>query len=665
MGDRIPYRQIHLDFHTSPEIPDVGADFDAENFADILKSAHVNSINLFAKCHHGMYYYPTSIGTQHPALKGFDLFGAQIEACRKAGIRTCAYTCVAWNEDWANRHPEWLCFTYDGLRGNKLPFEDGYVKWNTLCINQPKYRDVIKAELKEIQERYHPDGYWIDIVNSYECVCPVCRDEMLEMGLDPKKREDVQKHDRMAEIAYCRDIYTFLKAMDPNLDIYFNSFPYALDNGVNKETSSATKRKYYSFVDIESLPSEEWGYNHFPISASYVNKYDQEIAMMNGKFHFSWADFGTLRNQAAMEYECFRALAYGAKICMGDQLHPSGRLDPTVYRQIGQVFASVEAKEPWLHHTRPVCEVGVFVTSGETATPQTPALVEEGVYRMLIELHIPFHFLNCEDDFSGYRLLILPDCFVPDKKLAEKIDDYAARGGKLLVTGRSGVKEGKFLLQTIKAEFKGKSEFTTRYIRLDPKYFQDIPQMDHVLYEQGYSISSQEVAAARIVEPYFNRSYLHFCSHRQTPPKKEAGDEPAVIFGSNYVYISSPLFTDYINNGYKVHREIIRACIDRLLPDRLVLTDLPTVTEMTVRENEEAYIIHLLNYVMQKKSKRLELIEETYPVYDRHLFIKLEKPPRMVLLEPEGTELPAVYQDGYLRVELPAVSGHTMIEVLR
>lgn len=49
-------RQVHLDFHTSPDIPDVGADWDAKLFARTLKEARVNSINIFAKCHHGMNY---------------------------------------------------------------------------------------------------------------------------------------------------------------------------------------------------------------------------------------------------------------------------------------------------------------------------------------------------------------------------------------------------------------------------------------------------------------------------------------------------------------------------------------------------------------------------------------------------------------------------------
>ena len=71
------FRQIHLDFHTSEHIPDVGAAFDAAAFADRLVEARFNWITLFGKCHHGMSYYPTRAGTVHPALK-FDLLGEQI-----------------------------------------------------------------------------------------------------------------------------------------------------------------------------------------------------------------------------------------------------------------------------------------------------------------------------------------------------------------------------------------------------------------------------------------------------------------------------------------------------------------------------------------------------------------------------------------------------------
>jgi len=42
--DKLRYRQIHLDFHTSPMIPEIGARFDKEHWQKTLKDAHVDSI---------------------------------------------------------------------------------------------------------------------------------------------------------------------------------------------------------------------------------------------------------------------------------------------------------------------------------------------------------------------------------------------------------------------------------------------------------------------------------------------------------------------------------------------------------------------------------------------------------------------------------------------
>jgi hypothetical protein len=101
------FRQIHLDFHTSELIPDVGARFKADAFAERLADARVNWVTLFAKCHHGLSYYPTRAGTMHPAL-GFDLLGEQVAACRKRGIVTPAYISVRVDEHNAHVHPEWI-----------------------------------------------------------------------------------------------------------------------------------------------------------------------------------------------------------------------------------------------------------------------------------------------------------------------------------------------------------------------------------------------------------------------------------------------------------------------------------------------------------------------------------------------------------------------------
>ena len=81
----LPARQVHLDFHTSELIPAIAAEFDKKQFQDALKRGNVNSITLFAKCHHSWSYYPTRVGRRHPNLKG-DLLGRQIDACHEIRV---------------------------------------------------------------------------------------------------------------------------------------------------------------------------------------------------------------------------------------------------------------------------------------------------------------------------------------------------------------------------------------------------------------------------------------------------------------------------------------------------------------------------------------------------------------------------------------------------
>ena len=73
------YRQIHLDFHTSETIPGIGSRFCADEFADTLKAAHVNSVTCFSRCHHGMIYHDTKFPAKHPHLT-CNLLAEQIQA---------------------------------------------------------------------------------------------------------------------------------------------------------------------------------------------------------------------------------------------------------------------------------------------------------------------------------------------------------------------------------------------------------------------------------------------------------------------------------------------------------------------------------------------------------------------------------------------------------
>ena len=163
-----PFRQIHLDFHTGDQIPAVGAAFDPEVFASTLAHARVNSVNLFARCHHGWLYYDSKRFPErrHPTLQQ-PLLRAQIEACHAHGIHTPIYVTVQWDDFTAHQHPEWLALAEDGRVANIYgrpgtpPYAAGF--YRALCLNSP-YVDFLKAHVAEIFEVLPVDGLWFDIV---------------------------------------------------------------------------------------------------------------------------------------------------------------------------------------------------------------------------------------------------------------------------------------------------------------------------------------------------------------------------------------------------------------------------------------------------------------------------------------------------------------------
>ena len=96
IGEPLPARQVHLDFHTSQLIPGIGERFSKTQFQEALKLGKVNHINIFGKGHHGYSYFPTRVGTTHPNLE-FDLLGAQMEACHEIGVKCPVYFTVGWS----------------------------------------------------------------------------------------------------------------------------------------------------------------------------------------------------------------------------------------------------------------------------------------------------------------------------------------------------------------------------------------------------------------------------------------------------------------------------------------------------------------------------------------------------------------------------------------
>jgi len=655
-----PFRQIHLDFHTSDQIPAVGAAFDPEVFAATLARARVNSINLFARCHHGWLYFDSQRFPErrHPTLRQ-PLLRAQIEACHAHGIRTPIYVTVQWDDFTAQQHPEWLARTADGRVANIYgrpgtpPFEAGF--YRALCLNSP-YVDFLKAHVAELFELMPVDGLWFDIVAPVDDSSAWTRNAMLAHGLDPA--DPVQRHAYGQTVvdSFKLEMARFVRDLDADCSIFFN--------GGHVSPHTRPTLDAYTHLEIESLPSGEWGYAHFPLTARYTRTLGKDWLGMTGKFHTQWGDFHSFKNRAALEFECFQMLALGGKCSIGDQLHPGGAICQTTYDLIGQVYRQVEAKEPWCQGAQPVVELAVL-SPGEFTDARTPP-AGVGAMRMLQEAGFQFDVIDTAANLTRYALLVLPDVIELSAEFVDKLRAYLAQGGALLASHAAALDPARqtFALPGIAARYLGAAPYSPDFIIPRGAIGAGLPETEHVMYQQALQLEAGagvEVLAAATL-PYFNRDWRHYCSHRHTP---SAGVEgyPAILRQGQVIYFAHPIFSQYHENGSRWCKTLVCNALDLLLPGRLVRHDGPGTLIVTVnaQPSQARWVVHLLHYIPTRTSQSIDLIDDVIPLHDVTLTLRVSQAVRHATCEPQGRPLAFEQVGDTVRLTVPRIDGHQLV----
>jgi hypothetical protein len=653
-GVDLRFRQIHLDFHTSENIGQIGAQFDPDEFASTLERARVNSVTCFARCHHGWIYFDTKAFPErrHPHLTR-DLLREQIEACHARDIRVPIYVTVQWDHFTANQHPEWLVVDERGCPMRTGLYEAGF--YRSLCLNTP-YVEFLKAHVREILELLPVDGFFFDIVHAHDCSCRYCRAGMIAEGVEPADPQVRRAYGQRVLERFQREMTAFVRQHNTDCTIFYNAGHVGPGHRPIADT--------YTHFELESLPSGGWGYLHFPSAVRYARTLGLDCMGMTGKFHTSWGDFHSFKNEAALQFECFQMLAQAAKCSIGDQLHPSGKICRTTYELVGQVYQEVERKEPWCVGARPLTEIGVL-TPEEFSGERLPRATA-GAIRMLQEGAQQFDILDSASDFSRYQVLILPDEIRVAPELAERLEAYLSAGGALIASYRSGLDpagEG-FALRSLGVRLVGEAPYSPDFVLPGPQVGGALPRTEHVMYLRGLQVEAlpgSEVLAD-VVLPYFNRTYRHFCSHRHTPSAGVVG-YPGVVRRGNAVYFAHPIFTQYARNAPRWCRVLLLDALRLLLPEPLVRAEAPstTVVTLTAQDTARRWIVHLLHYVPERRGEDFDVIEDVIPIYNVPVSVRIPEQVGAVALAPQGDPLQYTQRGGRVEFVVPQVRGHQMV----
>ncbi len=666
------YRQIHLDFHTAAQCQGVGEQFDAASFVETLQMGHVDTINLFAKCHHGYSYYPTQIGTMHPNLK-FDLLGAQVEALHRADIRCPIYVSVKWDDLSGSQHPDWVCVGRDGRLVMRPP-ASGIWGWTTLDIST-SYGEFFLSQVEEICRRFGEqlDGFWFDITFPVPNYSPWSQDRMRQAGVDIGDEAAVFHYARQQDLRFFEKLSKLVKDITPQATIYYNG---------TTTPDMGEVAPYVTHFEVESLPTSggQWGYLHYPVVARHARTFGKEIIGMTGRFHRSWADFGGLKTSDQLEYECGTILAAGGKICVGDQLHPNGRLDPAVYRLIGHAYQRVEQLEPWLQGAYPVAEVGILALGKPPqAIPGVAAYSPEveGAAQLLLESAIQFDVADRYSDLSQYACLILPDEAALDADWQARLSEYLAEGGRLILSGTAALDPAsqKFQLEEIPVAYLGPAPTVPSYLRLNEALAGEgelASDYDYVFYDQAHLVAPVEGAEAHgdLRQALFNRTWEHFTSHAQAPVGDSLGS-PLVVRKDRVLYFAVPLLRAYRDWDYWVYREVARNALRNFLNPPMIVPQAPGWVEFTLHEQPETdehpsrRIVHVVAYQPRRTHQPIPHVDQYGLTAGLSFKLRVRaRKPRWVYLALDKLSLPYWDDDeDYIHIALPPVGAHTVVVI--
>ncbi len=618
-------RCVHFDFHTMPGIDDILKNYSAEDFAETMRLAEADYVNIFARCNIGFSYYPTKAGTPYPGMKG-DMVGDTVRELHKRNIGVTLYINGGLNHELLARNPGMSKINRDGticIGTEKERINNNFFR--SPCF-LGEYRAHLLAEIKEMLA-YDPDGIFIDCLRAGSCFCPICMERMRKEGVNTASDEAVYEFAVKVVMELMREI----KSLVPEgKRLYLNSFPYEMIADMS------------THAELECLPSDigEWGYDFFPTEAPYHRMYDKTPVYMTGRFINSWGDIAGNKPIASIENDVYDALLYGYAPSVGDHMHPRDGVDKSLYQSIGRTYSMVKQLEKWTDGTEPHAEVGILrnmTTSLNIFTRITDSA--KGVTRMLSELKINHNVVNESMDLSPYKLLIIPEGTALTDMLMNKLEAFS---GKIISAGNS-IKESPVWDYIESCEPDGNTDgFYFDGCRVQPMYICGIKM------KSGSSLYDY-------VEPYFNKHYDGYHGYFYIPPKDKSGYS-AVALGERSAHICFNIFSSYAANFAECHKALVGELIDRLMGGRLIMTDLPVFTRASLMCGDGYSLLHVKTDYPEHRGQR-GVIEEHLPLAEGFTVSVLGEY-RSVKALPEYEELDSRIDCGRTVIKTPRITGY-------
>jgi hypothetical protein len=405
-------------------------------------------------------YYPSAVPLHHQAqyLNGRDLFGEVARAAHQDGLVVLArMDSNRAHEDLFQAHPDW--FARDAA-GN--PYKAGALF--VACVNSPYYEEHLPAILREIAERYHPEGFtdnsWSGLGRTSPCFCLNCQRKFRERTGreipreknwdDPLYREWIQwNYERRLELWDFNNRITRDAGGEDCLWIGMNSGSITGQCQSFRDFKEICRRAEIIMLDHQSR-SDAAGFQQNGETGKLIHGLLGWEKLIPESMAMYQAGKPTFRLASKPEPEAHLWMFDGIAGGLQPWWHHVSAYheDRRMYQTAEPVYRWHKTNEEFLVNRQPIATVGVVwsqLNEDFYGRDDAESLVElpwRGLTQALIRSRIPYlpvHADHIARDAAQFSSLILPNLGAMSDAQVEAVRGFAQRGGGLLATGHSSL----------------------------------------------------------------------------------------------------------------------------------------------------------------------------------------------------------------------------------
>lgn len=626
-----------VDMHIPDWNPDFMTRFSPEQYVKNMLAAEVDASELYAGNCLGLCFWPTRAGHMHAGLKGQDLVGPTLGLLRQKDLKTLAYFNI-WSR-WAfDTHPHWRLVRINGTHTTQNP-GGSPGRFGQCCLNSPGYQAYVRAQMEDLATRFVFNGAWIDMLGWFGtiCCCSDCRRRYFdETGCEIPGAVDwcdpdwvrFQRKREQWMVDFAAMVRQTLLAIRPEISVVFNcaAWPGGWTSGITQ-----------AFLDQSDYLAGDFYGNSLWYSAccKFLNNAtnNRPIEFMTSRC-VSLDDHTTTKTPEELEFTASGSFAHNSAFVFIDAINPDGTMNPRLYEQMGALHRKLQKYQAELAPDATLLRDVSFLFNFESMIDPSPQKTDlcqlaEGrsargisgspsqkmmnITHLMVASHLAYD-LTClkriDEAVRESQLIVVPDQTVMLEEELDRLREFAARGGSVLITARSGQidRDGNRLADFAHAGLTGVHRLGESLE--DITYLRPMPGAEELFtgYDACYPLSVARHAVlvkadddvqvlARLTLPWSHSQEIHrFGSAISNPPGIDT-DYPALTWRSygqgRFMYLCVPLEEIEYPAQQKIFAGLLRYLLQK---PSLIQTNAPSWLELLVYADPEhnRYLIDAL-----------------------------------------------------------------------